>query len=308
MDLTVSIIGMGNIGKVICVLLSQKKDHIFTLNIVDTSPNVEGAILDFQHGQHLFQPHHITYNSTEILTNSDFIFHCAGASVPKGQSRLSTSGASIEITEQIFTGFHPKKEPKIIVVSNPVEIISTITHKLTGLPADCIVGTGTFLDSIRMDYYLKRKFSFVKSVKSVLLGEHGSSVFISRILSSINGKLIDQVLSAEEIDEIFEEVKQAANEIKRTQNATIYGVSYCALHIFDALLAKSVTHIPVSMRVPDWLRNEIHSSSLFLSLYADMDAEGVRPNENYIPDSEELRLLQLAVDSLIPFLPKPYLE
>jgi malate/lactate dehydrogenase len=109
MDLVINIVGFGNIGKLICALLLTKQEHRFSINIVDINPNVTGAILDLQQGSQLFSNHKITHNSKEHFTNADFIFHCAGASVPKGDSRLSTCLKSIEITEAIFRDFKPNK-------------------------------------------------------------------------------------------------------------------------------------------------------------------------------------------------------
>ena len=307
MELTISIIGFGNIGKAICILLLPKYEFNLTINIVDIDPNVKGAILDFQHGIQLYQNHQITYNSIELLNNSNFIFHCAGASVPKGQSRLFSSNESIKITEAIFKNFKPLKEPYVIVVSNPVEIISTITHKITGLPPKSIVGTGTFLDSIRMNYCVKKYMKNINTIDSILLGEHGNTVFLSKQLSSINGKKIDEILDNQKIDSLMNEVKQSAMEIKETQDATVYGVSYCAVKIFESLLSENYSSYPISTIIPQWLQKELKTGDLFLSLYSKINKSGVFPTDNYIPNDLELSNFKNSIKSLIPYIPKQYL-
>ena len=307
MELTISILGFGNIGKAICSLLLPKNELHLIINIMDVDANVKGAILDFQHGIQLYQNHQITYNSTELLNNSNFIFHCAGASVPKGQSRLSSSNESIKITETIFKDFKPRKEPFIIIVSNPVDIIATITHKITGLLPKSIVGTGTFLDSIRMNYCIKKQLKNINTVDSILLGEHGNTVFFSHQLSSINGAKTDSLLDNDKIDFLMNEVKQSASKIKETQDATVYGVSYCAIKLFESLLLNNYHSYPVSAKIPEWLQKELKTENLFLSLYSKINHLGVVPSDNYIPNDIELAYFKNSIESLLPYIPKQYL-
>lgn len=307
MKVIISIIGFGNIGKAICTQLLPKKDASFVINVVDPDTDIEGAVLDFQHGLQLFPNHTIAINSQALLNESDFIFHCAGASVPKGESRLITCQESIAITETIFNGFKPLKKPFIIVVSNPVEIIASVTQKITGLPPEQVVGTGTFLDSIRMDYLIKTQIPEAQFTKSVLLGEHGAFVYMSRQLSQINGVAATEIISDDQINYLMDEVIRSAGKIKATQEATIYGVSYCAMHIFDALQSSKNGLIPLSTHVPDWLRKEIKMSDFFLSLYAKVDQNGITADENYVPNSDELAYLKKAADQLQLYIPNKYL-
>ena len=268
----ISIVGFGNIGKLICALLLPYRDHQFRINIVDVDESVEGALIDFKHGNELYPNHSIVYNDEVAFNASDYIFHCAGASVPKGKSRLYTCQQSIEITEAVFQGFNPVKVPFIIVVANPVDIISTITHKLTGLPVSHVIGTGTFLDSIRMNQIVKEQNNDLSSIDTVLLGEHGASVFLSHQLSTVNGKQFSEVFKEETISSYLARMKSAAAEIKRTQDATIYGVSYCAISIFESLLLDNAQNQPVCTAIPNYLNKELGGSSMFVSLYSRIDA------------------------------------
>ena len=307
MEITISIIGFGNIGKAICSMLIPINNWSFTINILDTNDNVKGAILDFQHGNQLFHQHRIVFNSAELFNNSSFIFHCAGASVPKGQSRLFTCNESILITEAVLKNYHPKGTPHFIVVSNPVEVIATITQKLTGLPPSSIIGTGTLLDSIRMNYYIAEKYPNLKSIEAILLGEHGASAYFSKQLSKIDDKKVNHILSDQEIDGLMNEVIQSASIIKTTQKATIYGVSYCGIEIFKSLLSNIQSFFPVSTQIPDWLKTELKTDAVFLSLYSKINSKGAFVDERYQPNEVELSLLKKSVDSLLPCIPKRYL-
>ena len=307
MDIVISIVGFGNIGKLICALLLPYRGYNFTINIVDIDSSVEGAITDLQHGNQLHRNHSISYNSDFLFNNSDFIFHCAGASVPKGKSRLYTCQQSIEMTEAIFKNFKPVKTPFIIVVANPVEIISAITYKMTGLPHSHIIGTGTFLDSIRMNHIIRKRSKEGDSIDAVLLGEHGTSAFLSEQLSTVNGKSFSDYFGYDCISECMISVKNAAEEIKATQGATIYGVSYCAIHIFELLLSEKGEDRPVSVLIPDHLKQELGESDVFLSLYARINQTGANPVTEYQPNEAELSFLQESVNLILPFIPKQYL-
>ena len=307
MKLTLSIIGFGNIGKAICTLLLPMSDHSFTINIMDTNEDVQGAILDFQHGNQLYNKHRMSFNSNELLNQSQFIFHCAGASVPKGQSRLFTCNESVTITESVLKNYTPKGNPFFIIVANPVEIIATITQKITGLPTSSIIGTGTLLDAMRMNYVISNQFPNLKEIDTVLIGEHGSTAFFSKQLSKINGKPASYYLTDDQIDSLMAEVIQSAATIKSTQKATIYGVSYCAIRLFESLLSKDESHFPVSTNIPEWLAKELNTDSVYLSLYSKVSSSGAFADRNYQADKNEMALLKKSVASLLPCIPSPYL-
>lgn len=306
MELVVSVIGFGNVGKLIGGLLLHNAQQRFLINIIDTDINVAGAVLDFEHGAELYSNHQVSFNSAALLNQSDFIFHCAGASVPKGQSRLVTAKASIAITEAVFTGFKPMKNPFVVVVANPVEVISAVTQMVTGLPKQNVIGTGTFLDSMRMNHTVKKLKSEKLKVEAVLLGEHGASAYLSEQLSSINGGPFKQIFNETEIEELMNIVRGSASKIKETQEACIYGVSYCAIKIFEALLSKEGMCIPVSTFIPQSLGQLLGSTNAYLSLYAQVNNSGAHPIEAYEPGSVELQYLMNSVDVISRCMPSKY--
>lgn len=307
MDMVISIVGFGNIGKFICGLLLPYKAYNFTINIVDVDPDVEGAIFDFRHGNQLYPNQLITFNNDLNFNNSDFIFHCAGASVPKGESRLSACSQSVTITEAIFEDFKPTKTPFVIVVANPVDVISTISYKITGLPRTHVIGSGTFLDSIRMNYIIKEKNEGLADVDAIVLGEHGDSAFLSQQLSTVNGEKLNSKFDDSTLEEYTDLMRNAATEIKTTQKATIYGVCYCAIRIFEMLLSDEGEKRAVSVLLPDYLRKELGDNDLFVSTYAKINRNGAVPVEEYQPDEAEMAQLKASIDVILPCIPNKYL-
>lgn len=306
MELIVTIIGFGNVGKIIGALLLPYKDYRFTINIIDTDPNVFGAILDLEHGKQLYENHRVSHNSKELLNTSDFIFHCAGGSVPLGGNRLAVCQSSIEITEAIFKNFKPTKKPFIIVVANPVEIITFMTQKITGLPKENVIGTGTFLDSIRMNYVVKKTDLGITSVDAILLGEHGTTAFLSEQLSTVNGLPFNSLFNNDTLEELMMQVKTSAQEIKKTQKATIYGVSYCAMQIFESLLSEHVKKIPVSTFIPFNMSQIIGATDISISLLCEISSKGAHPIASYHPNSYEAKCLEKSISQMKACIPKRY--
>ncbi|MBD3637027.1 MAG: hypothetical protein HUJ25_06740 [Crocinitomicaceae bacterium] len=306
MEIVISVIGFGKIGKLISALLTARKDMQLVINIVDTDTNVWGAILDLEHGLQLFPNQHVVFNSDHYLEESDFIFHCAGASVPKGKTRLFTAQASIEITESIFNNLHFKKPPFIIVVSNPVDIITHVTQRLTDIDPGRIVGTGTYLDSARLKHHLFTRNHDYKNVEAIMLGEHGDSMFISQELSKINGEPINQYFDESELSQMEEHVKTSAEEIKRTQDATIFGVSFCAVRVFESFLDETKFQCPVSISAPEWLIQETQIPQVSLSLFSELSNSGAK-TVNYHPNESELSKLSKSAEIISSYVPNKYL-
>jgi len=307
-ELTISIVGFGKIGKLICALLLSKSDYAFSINILDVDESVIGAIKDLKHGNQLFPNHAIVFNDRTLFQKSDFIFQCAGASVPKGKSRLDICQESIEISEAIFADFKPNKAPFIIVVANPVEVISSVIQQLTGLPKSHVLGTGTFLDSLRMNEIIASKHQEWKNINTVLLGEHGSSAFLSEELSTIDGAPVSNYFSETTLNEYMDLVKKSAEEIKSTQGATMYGVSFCALRIFELLLSEKGGVLPVSTAIPEQIKSQLGEANVYLSFYSTIDKNGVRPVESYRPKKEELALLKTSYELIVRCFPDEYAD
>ena len=156
--INITIVGFGNIGRCILQQLLYEREHIFNINIIDPGPSLSGSFLDLSHSNALINRHQLSWNSRSYFEISDIIFHCAGPAVPKNSTRLSITKESKEITTSIFKNFRSKVNPFIIVISNPVDVISHLTFQLTGLDPQKIIGTGTLLDTIRMKYNLRQTF------------------------------------------------------------------------------------------------------------------------------------------------------
>ena len=259
--INVTIVGFGNVGTSLALLLLNNK-HPLRLNIMDPNEQREGAILDLAHGMPLYSKKELYINNEKLFLNADFIFFAAGTPSLFGHSRLSKAKENTQLSKEIFKNRDFLKKPFIIVITNPVDIVSYSVYQCSGLSSQQVIGTGTFLDSLRLAYYLSciSKYN-AEDFEAFVLGEHGSSQVAAfsmtrlkeqPILSSSEFRLKDLQLAQKH-------TREAANQIRKTQTGTTYGVSKCAEMIMDFLLSSDEHLLTLSM-----LTNEHYRSLLNL--------------------------------------------
>ena len=300
-NINITIVGFGNIGRCILQQLLYEQVFTFCINIIDLEPTLSGSFLDFSHSNALFNKHQLIWNDQKCFESSEFIFHCAGPSVPQNATRLSITKESKTTTTTIFKNFRSKVNPFIIVISNPVDIISHLTYQLTGLEPNRVIGTGTLLDTIRMKYYLGQIFRN-QEVTTQLLGEHGDSIVLMESQTFIDGIPILQLLDKTGIKECLKKTKTAANLIKATQGATFYAVSNCAVSIFNQILRPSDSIFPVSVLIPDQFQQSFKCNPLFMSLPVRITKNGIRVVESLKCSDQELMKLRLSAKILSNYL------
>lgn len=305
MKLNITIVGFGNVGRQICSLLLQEREMSLLINILEVETNMSGALIDFQHAATATGRHEIIWNQQEEFARANFIFHCAGGNVPKGSERNVVVEESCAIVEAVYSKVNFIKDPVIIALANPVEIITWLIQKITKLPAKNVLGTGTYLDTQRFLYFEKQYFGKIVDPSILLLGEHGSSLFVSSY--SIGGSKQLSIDKAH-IQQLLDLTKNAASEIKKTEKATIYGVSQCALEVFRAFFSANTHIFPLSTSVPNKFLHDTDRTKMFLSIPVEINKNGCRDHFNYHPDNEELSKLKDSMEALIKFLPEKYIH
>jgi L-lactate dehydrogenase len=287
---TITILGLGAVGRTIVNLLIQRTDYRYRINVMDIDDDTYGAYLDLVHAAQLFERHEIVMNDRTLFECSEFIFHCAGVGVSIGKSRLSAAKENIEITKTIFSNFKSSVDTKIIVISNPVDILTHYTLLFSKLESSKVIGVGTLLDSTRMDYYVREHFQD-KQVNILLLGEHGDSMVPIYSHSTVDGQPIKDCLTTILIDECFHQTKNAAQTIKKSQSATIFGVANCALFIMKNLNEVNDSIAPVSIQLPPLLRDKFNCKKLAMSVPCNLGENGAKPILDFEYSPNELELM-----------------
>jgi L-lactate dehydrogenase len=269
--INVSIIGFGNVGSTLALLLLNNK-HAIRLNIIEPDKQQEGAFLDLSHSLILCEHKDFYVNDDDLFHRADFIFFTAGKPNVHGGSRLSKAQENIDIVKKVFQGVQFLNAPYAIVITNPVDVIALAVSKYSNLPSEKVLGTGTFLDTMRMEYYLSQAIKCKASdFSGLILGEHGASQVPIFSMTKCKGQalLTHNNLTKTDLDKITEQTKNAAYEIRKTQDATRYGVAKCAEILFTYIIGNEEHIVPLSMQTNAYYR---HLLQLKNDIYISMPA------------------------------------
>ena len=264
----ISIVGFGNVGSTLAMMFLHDETVDWEINIMEPSRSRRGRIEDFLHTSPLFPFRSIRFNSKKLLRESDFVIFAAGGKGKIRDDRTEVMDETIRITKDFFTSFRFKnKGARIIVVTNPVDVICYHVRRNSDLPAHQIIGTGTYLDTMRMSYYLSRQMKVPPAaVSTMVLVEHGDTIVPITSQIRIDGiKLYHKNL---DINAVMEKTRRAAFHIKKTEEATVHGISACAYRIVHMLLHPPEGFVvPLSMQITPYYKKLLNvNMNIFLGL------------------------------------------
>lgn len=232
------------------------------LVLVDIAKDkTEGEALDLSHGADFIRPVNIRAGNYEDTKNSDIVIITAGVAQKPGETRLELINKNIKIFRSIIPEV-VKYSPHsiLLVISNPVDILSYVSYKLSGFPKERVIGSGTVLDTSRLKYEIGKTFKIdSREICTYILGEHGDTEFPAWSLTNIQGIEIDQYakLLNMEYDNrfksmIYENVKNSAYEVINKKGATFYAIGLSATRIVEAILGDEKCILPISTLVNDY--------------------------------------------------------
>lgn len=295
----VSIIGCGNVGaSAAYAMLLQGTPTEITLIDMDAK-RAEGLALDFKHGLSLLPYTKITAGTNPKLTaDSDLIVITAGARQKDGQSRLDL----IEANRQIFKSMIPplaKNSPKAImlIVSNPVDILTHEALKLSKFPANRVFGTGTMLDTIRLQSHLSEKLNInPRDIQAYILGEHGDTSFPVWSDANIAGKSIFDFpkFTQSTADQCYTDTRNAAYRIIHDIGFTCYSIAIVIREIMTAIYQNSKSVFPVSVE----LKGEYGLKNVALSIPCVIGENGIESRLEIPLSNQEKKLLFKSAETL----------
>jgi L-lactate dehydrogenase len=240
-----AIIGAGAVGATIayaCMIRGVSKQIV--LHDIDKR-KLDAEVLDLNHGLQ-FTPMATIDGSDDpgICQNADVIVMTAGAKQKPGQTRMELAAANTNICRQLIPAM-VRLAPNAIVllVTNPVDVISYVSWKLSGLPSRRVFGSGTVLDSSRFRYLIARRCNVaVQNVHAYIAGEHGDSEIPLWSSATIGTIPLHEwtvpghgTISAADRTAIFQEVKTAAYQIIQGKGATNYAIGLAVARILEAV-------------------------------------------------------------------------
>ncbi len=299
----VALIGCGFVGSASAFALMQSGLFSEMVLIDANTAKAEGEALDIAHGLSYAKPMQIYAGTYEDIADAAIIVISAGANQKPGETRLDLVKKNIAIFRSIMGELNRVKvEGILLIVANPVDILTAAAVKLSGLPENRVFGSGTVLDTARFKYLLGEHLKVdSRNVHAFILGEHGDSEIAVWSSANISGipvhdfcELKGHYDHEKAMKEIADNVKNAAYEIIEKKQATYYGIAMSVRRICEAVIRDEKSILPVSRM----LHGEYGIDGVALSLPAIVGAGGVEIPVPAELNEEELSALKKSGETL----------
>lgn len=299
----VAVIGCGFVGSATAFALMES--GLFSeMVLIDADKNrAEGEAMDISHGLPFARPMKIYAGEYDDIVDAAIIIVTAGANQKPDETRLDLVHKNVSIYKSIIPEIASRGcEGILLIVSNPVDILTYVAWKLSGFPRNRVLGSGTVLDTARLKYNLGEHLGVdSRSVHAFIIGEHGDSELAVWSSATVSGVPIHKFCEMrghynhdEAAERIHETVKNSAYEIIEKKRATYFGVAMAVRRICECLVRDEKSILPVS----NLMQGEFGISDIALSVPAVVGADGV---ENIVPvllNEEELEKLQASAATL----------
>lgn len=302
----ITIIGAGNVGAAIANDLVMMG---VTTEVVLIDVNREkafGEALDVYQGISFVAPAIVRSGDYPAAEGSDIVIITSGVARKPGQSRLELAQTNVDILKDITPRIVACAPDAIyIIVSNPVDVMTYVFHKISGVPERHILGSGTVLDTARLQSELARRLRISpKNVHAHVYGEHGDSSFVPWSLATIANNHIDhfkqhapeadKINWAQEYGELEEFVHTSGSKIIKSKGATFYAVAASVCHICKCVFSGAGTALTVSTM----MHGEYGVSDVCMSTLALVDRDGVRGKITNPLTDEEIRKFRASAAKL----------
>ncbi len=252
----VVIVGTGFVGMSYAYALLNQ-GTIEELSLIDIDKDkAEGEAMDLNHGL-AFAPRKMTIKAGDYSECEDagLVVITAGVNQKPGESRINLLNRNARIIRTVVKNIMESSFKGILLVaSNPVDILAYVAWKASGLPPSRVFGSGTSLDTARLRYEISRYIGIdSRNVHAYILGEHGDSEFVCWSKAYVGAKPIEDVIGSmneinfSDLDDIYKNVRDAAQEIIKRKKATYYGVGMALVRITAAIFNNENRIMPVSV-------------------------------------------------------------
>lgn len=251
----VAIIGCGFVGSASAFAIMQS--GLFSeMVLVDANhAKAEGEALDIGHGLPFAKPMEIYAGDYKDLDDAALIIVTAGAAQKPGETRLDLVKKNVNIFSLIIPQIAAvNQEAILLIVANPVDILTYAALKLSGYPANRVFGSGTVLDTARLKYLIGQHLDVdSRSVHAFVIGEHGDSEMVAWSSANVSGIPLNDFCEMrghfdhqKAMERLAENVKNSAYEIIEKKNATYYGIAMSVRRICEAIVRDEKSILPVS--------------------------------------------------------------
>lgn len=276
----VVIIGAGLVGSTFAYALMINGVVSEIILIDRNAERLEGEVMDLNHGISFVRPTLVRAGDYDDCKDADIIVICAGANQKPGETRIDLLSRNTEIFRSIIDQIkRTGTEAIILVATNPVDIMTYVTYKLSGYDASRVIGSGTVLDSARFRYLISHHCRVDPSnVHAYIIGEHGDTEVPVWSMANIAGLRFSEYCPVCGKDcgpfpkeDIVNEVKNSAYRIIKGKGATYYAIGLALVHIVESILRDEYSVLTVSTL----LNGEYGLTDVCLSLPSIVARRGV---------------------------------
>lgn len=302
----ITIIGAGSVGATIAYALSVD-DIASEIVLIDVNQDkVEGEVMDILQGTCFRTPISLIAGTYEDAVGSDIVIITSGIARKPGQTRIELAQTNVEILKTITPDI-TKACPNAlyIIVSNPVDVMTYVFTKISGLPENQIIGSGTILDSARLRFGISERLKVAqKNIHAYVFGEHGDTSFIPWSCAYISGVPINEyydlmrekgrdIVKIDE-DEMLTYVQKSGGQVIAKKGATFYAVSTAVCNLCEICLAASDSIVTISTM----MHGEYGIEDVCLSTLALVGPDGVQCKVPMRLTDAEIEQLKASADAL----------
>ncbi len=306
MSSKITIIGAGSVGSTIAYTLAHDEIASQIVLIDINKEKVEGEVMDIEQGTCFRSPVSLVAGDYADAKDSDIVIITSGIARKPGQTRIELTQTNVNILKSI-TPQIVKEAPnaKYIIVSNPVDIMTYVFTKISGLPENQIMGSGTILDTARLRYGLSEHFKVAQgNIHAYVFGEHGDTSFIPWTGAYISGLNTDEYYEemkahgkdVKPLDKeaMLEYVQKSGGQVIAKKGATFYAVSATVCQLVGLILSASDSIATVS----SMLHGEYGIDDVCLSTLTLVGPNGIQGKVKMRMNKEEVALLKKSADAL----------
>ena len=295
----ITVIGAGSVGATVAndLMVQGVASEIVLVDI--NTKKAFGEALDIYQGAPFHSPAIVRSGDYEDAAGSDIVVITCGIARKPGMTRLDLAQTNVNILKDVTKSVVPHAPNAIyVIVSNPVDVLTYVFHKISGLPENQIIGSGTILDTSRLQSELAKRFHISpKNVHAHVYGEHGDSSFVPWSLATIANNHVDvykdnspdkdRIDWNKDYEEVETFVKKSGGKIIENKGATFYAVAMSVCHICKCIYAGAGTALTISTM----MHGEYGVEDVCLSTLALVDRKGVRGKIlNKLTDEEIAKL------------------
>lgn len=287
-----AIIGCGFVGAATAFCLMQSGLFLEMVLIDADKERAEGEALDISHGVPFTAPLKIYAGGYDDIVDAAVIIITAGANQKEGETRLDLIKKNVGIMKSVISEISSRECGGILlIVSNPVDILTYTAVKYSGFTENRVIGSGTVLDTARLKYELSKHLEVdSRSIHAFIIGEHGDSEIAAWSSANVSGIALDKFCEIrgrfnheESNSRIAENVKNSAYEIIAKKKATYYGIAMSVKRICEAIVRNERSILPVSVM----MRGEYGINDVVLSMPAIVGKHGWETQVSISLDEQE---------------------